>query len=136
MCSWFVKSCQSNFNLQLPDWVRSYLITTVYWLLGKHLSNFVSPAWKLDNSYCQTAESALLFQLFLSKWVSQTNKIFGLIFTFQLFKWPHKNNVQIDMLKILLKFGILLPKLLWPTVRFFFQILGLQPRISKVFLDH
>ena len=34
LCSWLVKSSQSNFNLRLPDCysVRSYLITTV-WLI-------------------------------------------------------------------------------------------------------
>ena len=37
----------------------------VCWFLGKSISNFVSPIWKLHNPYCHILDKAINFHLFI-----------------------------------------------------------------------
>ena len=46
----------------------------VCWFLGKNVSNFASPVWKLHNPYCQTIGSLFVI------WTSPRQKSYDLIF--------------------------------------------------------
>ena len=53
----------------------------VYWLLGKNLSNFVPPVWKLDNSYYHNSLGKVNSNYYL---VSRSaNSMWGVIFMMQ-----------------------------------------------------
>ena len=52
---------------------KSYNFLWLCWFLGKNLSNFVPPAWKLDNPYYHTEESEDSPSRFSAQW----NKLFG-----------------------------------------------------------
>ena len=45
--------CKSNFGTfwHLPTFSKFINFLWVCWFIGKNLSNFVPPAWKLDNPY-------------------------------------------------------------------------------------
>ena len=67
MCSWIFNEKNSD-DFDIENWLwKSHFGTLIQnskfnnfllvcWFLGKNLSNFVSPIWKLHNPYCHTKE--------------------------------------------------------------------------------